>query len=71
MMYLLTKQIIFTFQCYVQFDVFNASFQDVKRLFFLAYVITDDENDEAGIKSNKELFPPRGEINNYNVLIDG
>ena len=70
-MYLLTKQIIFTFQCYVQFDVLNASFQDVKRLFFLAYVITDDENDEAGIKSNKELFPPRGEINNYNVLIDG
>ena len=50
-------------------ELLNASFQDVERLFVLAYVIAA-ENDEAGIKNNKD-FLPRGEIKNYNVLIDG
>ena len=49
----------------------RASFQGVKRLFVLAYVIAaTDANDEAGIKDNKKYFLPRGEIKNYNVLID-
>ena len=44
----------------------------VKRLFVLAYVIAADAaNNEAGIKNNRKYFLPRGEIENYNVLIDG
>ena len=31
----------------------------------------NDANNETGIKDNKKYFLPRGEINNYNVLIDG
>ena len=53
------------------YELLNASFQGVKRLFVLAYFIADGGNDEAGIKSNKKYFLPRGEIKNYNVLIDG
>ena len=54
------------------YEVLNASLQCVKRLFFLAYFIADGAaNDEAGIKDNKRYFLPRGEIKNYNVLIDG
>ena len=53
------------------YKLLNASFQGVKRLFVLAYFIADGGNDEAGIKSNKKYFLPRGEIKNYNVLIDG
>ena len=34
-------------------------------------MIADGENDEAGIKNNKNYFLPRGEIKNYNILIDG
>ena len=50
----------------------SASFQSVKRLFVLAYFIAvNDANNEAGIKNNKKYFLQRGEINNYNVLIDG
>ena len=61
------------------YELLNASFQGVKRLFVLAYSIaapaagnnppTVDET--AGIKDNKKYFLPRGEIKNYNVLIDG
>ena len=61
------------------YGLLNASFQGVKRLFVLAYSIaapaagnnppTVDET--AGIKDNKKYFLPRGEIKNYNVLIDG
>ena len=40
-------------------------------MFVPAYFIADGENDEAGIKNNKKYFIPRGEIRNYNVLIDG
>ena len=55
------------------YELLNASFQGVKRLFVLAYVIAADDNadQEAGIKENKKFILPRGEIKNYNVLIDG
>ena len=53
------------------YELLNASFQGVKRLFVLAYSIADGENEEAGIKINKKYFLPIGEIKNYNVLIDG
>ena len=33
--------------------------------------MADGGNDEAGIKHNKKYFLPRGEIKNYNVLING
>ena len=53
-------------------ELLNPSFQSVRRLFVLAYVIAAGAaNDEAGIKNNEKYFLPRGEINNYNVLIDG
>ena len=55
------------------YELLSASFQGVKRLFVLAYVIAagDNAGQEAGIKDNKKYFLPRGEIKNYNVLIDG
>ena len=55
------------------YELLNASFQGVKRLFVLAYYIAigDNADQEAGIKDNKKYFLPRGEIKNYNVLIDG
>ena len=55
------------------YELLNASFQGVKGLFVLAYVIAlgDNAGQEAGIKDNKKYFLPRGEIKNYNVLIDG
>ena len=53
------------------YQLLNASFQEVKRLFVLAYTIANGRNDEAGIKDSKSYFLPRGEIKNYNVLIDG
>ena len=59
-----------------KYELLNASFQGVKRLFRLAYFIAALENnnpadDAAGIKNNKKYFLPRGEIKNYIVLIDG
>ena len=54
------------------YELLNASFQGVRRLFVLAYVVAAGAaNDEAGIKDNKKYFLPRGEIKNCNVLIDG
>ena len=54
------------------FELLNVSFQGIRRLFVLAYVVaTGAANDEAAIKDNKKYFLPRGEIKNYNVLIDG
>ena len=38
------------------YELLNASFQGVKRLFVLAYFIADGGNDEAGIKDNKSIF---------------
>ena len=56
----------------IVYELLNASFQGVRRLFVLAYVVAAGAaNDEAGIKDNKKYFLPRGEIKNYNVLIDG
>ena len=42
------------------YELFNASFEDVKRLFALAYSIPNGGNDEAGIKNNRKHFLPRG-----------
>ena len=53
------------------YELLNVSFQGVKRLFVLAYTIADGGNEEAGIKNNKKYFLPRGEIKNYNLLLDG
>ena len=53
------------------YELLNASFQGVERLFVLAYFIANNGNDEASIKDNKKYFLPTGEIKNYNVLIDG
>ena len=50
----------------------SASFQGIRRLFVFAYFIpAGAANNEAGIKDNKKYFHPRGEIKNYNILIDG
>ena len=52
-------------------ELLNTSFQGIRRLFVLAFVVTTGAaNDEARIKNKKKLFLPRGEINNYNVFID-
>ena len=54
------------------YELLNALYQGIRRLFVLAYVVAAGAvNDEAGIKGNRKYFLPRGEINNYNVLIDG
>ena len=59
------------------YELLNASFQGVKRLFVLAYFIAappaagGSSDDTAGIKSSKKYILPRGKIENYNVLIDG
>ena len=55
------------------YELLNATFQGVKRLFVLAYAIAagDNADQEAGIKDNRKYFLPKGEIKNYNVLIDG
>ena len=39
------------------YELLNASFQGVKRLFVLAYFIADGGNDEAGIKTIKSISP--------------
>ena len=57
------------------YKLLSASFQGVKRLFVLAYatavpaVVGGNADDTAGIK-NKKYFLPRGEIKNYNVLME-
>ena len=53
------------------YRLLNASFQGVRKLFVLAFVVAAGAaNDETGIKDNKMYFLPMGEINNYNVLIN-
>ena len=54
-----------------RYELLNALFQGVRRLFVLAYAIAAGGNDEAGIKNKKKYFLPRGETKNYNLLIDG
>ena len=53
------------------YELLNTSFQIVKKLFMLACFIADGGNHEAGIKNNRKSFLARGDIKNYNVLIDG
>ena len=53
------------------YELRNASFQGVRRLFVLAYAIAVGGDDEVGIKDNKKYLLPRGKIKNYKVLIDG
>ena len=54
------------------YELLSASFQDVTRLFVLAYVIAAGAaNNEAGIKNNRKYFLTRTKIENFNVLIDG
>ena len=58
------------------YELLNASFQGVKRLFVLANTIaapvgTNPADNTAGIKNNWKYFLSRGEIKNYDVLIDG
>ena len=54
------------------YRLLSASFQGVSRLFVFAYVIAvDTANNEVGTKDNEKYFLLRGEIKNYNVLIDG
>ena len=54
------------------YKLLSASFQGIKRLFVLAYaIVTDAADDEAGIKSNRKYFLPKGVVKKYNELIDG
>ena len=59
------------------YELLNASFQGVKKLFVLPYFIAapptkgGNSDDTAGIKSNEKYFLPKEQIENYNVLIDG
>ena len=49
------------------YELLSASFQGVKRLFVLAYVIAaGTANNEADIKNNGKYFLPRAKIENYN-----
>ena len=43
------------------YELLNASFQSVKRLFVFAYFIAKNGNDEAGIKGNKKYFSQEDE----------
>ena len=53
-----------------KYELLSASFQGVKRLFVLAYIVAGAGNSEAGIKNDKKYFLPGEEIKNHNVLID-
>ena len=44
----------------------NASFQDVKRLFVIAYDAATDDN--AAIKDNRKYFLPKGEMKNQSII---
>ena len=53
------------------YELSSASFQGARTLFVLAYVIAANAvDDEADIKGSKKYFLPRGEIDNYDALID-
>ena len=49
----------------------DASFQGVKRLFFLTFDSTADGDKKDERNSYRKYFLPRANITNYNVLIDG
>ena len=48
----------------------DASFQGVNRLFVLAFGNTNNGDNKFEGDSHKKYFLPRGDITNYNVLID-
>ena len=48
----------------------SVSFQGDERLFVLAYDVPGNNNNAAGVKSNRKYFLPIKEIKNYNILID-
>ena len=53
------------------YELFSARLKGARTLFVLAYVVdAGAANNEAGIKNKKNYFLPRGEIKDYNVLID-
>ena len=53
------------------YELLSSSFQGGKRLFVLVKaIVTNAANNEADIKENKKYFLPKGNIENYNVLID-
>ena len=75
---LLIKTVIRLFQQKSQrkekniYELLRASCQCDQRLFVLAYFIAaNDANNEADIKNNRKYFLRKGEIQNYNVVIDG
>ena len=49
----------------------DASFQEVNRLFVLAFDNTENGNKKVERDSHRKYFLPRVNITNYNVLIDG
>ena len=49
----------------------DASFQDVNRLFVLAFDNTENGHKKVKRDSHRKYFLPRVDITNYNVLIDG
>ena len=49
----------------------DASFQEVSRLFVLAFDNTDNGDNKVERDSHRKYFLPRVDITNYNVLIDG
>ena len=54
------------------YELLNAAFQGVKKLFLLAHTLTlVAANNEADIKKNKKYFIWRAKIKNYNVMIEG
>ena len=54
------------------YELLSTSLQGVRTLYVLGYVTAAGAaNNEAGMKNNRKYFLPRGEIKNYNVLIDG
>ena len=47
----------------ILYELLNASFQGVRRLFVLAYVVAAGAgNDEASIKDNRKYFLSKGEL---------
>ena len=69
----LTKQLNEGFKRSAYWNSYEIRPAQVIRLFLLAYFIAAGNNagQEGGIKDNKNYFLPKGEIKNYNVLIDG
>ena len=49
----------------------DASFQGVNRLFVLAFDNINNGDKKVEIDSHRKYFPPRVDITNCNVLIDG